>query len=282
MCASLYRGACALLLLLSASASAAREVGNMEDILRELEIGRDVFRSAMSQAMGSRLKVTNVDAQYLPQQGVLVSMSVVQPWIDLDEFSEKSIDLNTDVQTLHDVPELVAEIMSELNMVIAPYDPVMLGELRDLRDEQREIRASQRKLRAELREARRQRNRAEGDAAKLDARITELESELDALVDDYAALDADIDDLYASLKERRREPESPADVKSVDEAVAETTCRYGDTFKTVGSQQYLSVLVDLKDSTSYYVFKMENVYACRRGDIDPDRLLERSWQYRRD
>jgi len=27
---------------------------------------------------------------------------------------------------------------------------------------------------------------------------------------------------------------------------------------------------------------MENVYACRRGDIDPDRLLERSWQYRRD
>jgi len=264
-----------------AAASLAKPVTDMNEVLQELEIAKDVFRSAMTHAVGSRLRVTGVDAEFLPHQGVLVSMSVVQPWIDVDQFTERSIDLSTEVETLHDVPELVYEIMTELNMAIAPYDPEMLGELRELREEQKVVRSAQRTLRSQLREARRAKNRAEDDADELDEHIRELEAELNALVDDYESLNAEIDELYTALQERRRSPQQQAITMDIDRAVAESACNYGDTFKSLGSQQYLNMAVRLKESTNYYVFKMENIHACRRGDIDAARLLERSWQYSR-
>ena len=271
----------AAMLLAGAISAFARPVAEMDMVLQELEIAREVFRSAMSHAVGSRLRVTGVDAEFLPQQGVLVSMSVVQPWIDVDAFTEQSIDLSTEVETLHDVPELVYEIMTELNMAIAPYDPELLEELRDLREEQKVVRSAQRNLRSQLREARRSKNRADDDATELDEHIAELEIELDALVDDYETLNVDIDTLYTQLQERRSRPGEQNAEMNVDQAVAETACSYGDTFKSIGLQRYLNVTVRMKASTSYYAFKMENVHACRRGDITAEKLLERGWQYQR-
>lgn len=270
----------AILMILSVTAN-AKPAADIEAVLQELTIARDVFRSAMSQAVGGQYRVTGVDAEFLPQQGVLVTMSVVQPWIDVDQFSERSVELSRDVETLHDVPELVYEIMTELNMAIAPYDPELLEELRELREEQKVVRSAQRALRSQLREARRAKNRAEDDATEMDEHIIELEVELDALVDDYETLNGDIDTLYAQLQERRRTPDQTSAALNVDQAVAETACSYGDTFKSISSQKYLNVTVRLSESTNYYAFKMENVYACRRGDITADRLLDRGWQYQR-
>jgi hypothetical protein len=254
----------------------------VEDIgskLQELQIARDVFQSAMNHAVGPRLRVTGVNAEYLPQQGVLVTMNVSQPWIDVDQFTERSIELGNEVQTLHDVPELVYEIMTELNMAIAPYDPELLGELRELREEQKVVRSAQRNLRSQLREARRSKNRAEDDAVELDEHIAELERELDALVDDYEALNSDIDSLYSQLQERRSQPQNASAAASIDEAVAETACRYGDTFRSLGADQFLNVAVRVADSTSFYAFQMTDVNACRRGDVGSQRLLEQAWSY---
>lgn len=257
----------------------AKSVDDIDTKLQELQIARDVFKSAISHAVGPHLSVTGVNAEYLPQQGVLVTMNVVQPWIDVDQFTERSIELGNEVQTLHDVPELVYEIMTELNMAIAPYDPDLLGELRELREEQKVIRSAQRNLRSQLRGARRSKNRAEDDAVELDEHISELERELDALVDDYEALNNDIDALYAQLQARRSQPQSAGAAASIDEAVAETTCNYGDTFKSLGSDRFLTVAVRVAESTSYYAFQMEHVYDCRRGDISAARLLEHAWSY---
>jgi len=270
-----------ILLSLSAAAAGARSVDEMEQMNSELDIARDVFRSAMSHAVGSRLRVTGVNVEYLPEQGVLVSMSVVQPWIDVDAFTDRSIDLTSEVETLQDVPELVYEIMTELNMAIAPYDPELLGELRDLRDEQKVVRSAQRNLRSQLRETRRAKNRAENDASELDEHIVELEAELDALVNDYESLNAEIEDLYAALQERRREPADQATAMNIDQAAAQSACSYGDTFKSLDSQEFLNLVVRLSEATHYYTFKMENVYECRRGDINSERLLERAWHYQR-
>ena len=118
--APLIRVASCLLAIWLTPAAQARPVEDLEPIVRELKIAKDVFRSAMSHTIGKRLKVTGVEAQYLVRQGVLVSMNVVQPWIDVDQFTERSIELSTEVETLHDIPELVYEIMSELNIAIAP------------------------------------------------------------------------------------------------------------------------------------------------------------------
>ncbi len=256
----------------------ARNVADLEAINQELEIARDVFRSAMAHAVGQRLRVTGVDTQYLARQGVLVSMSIVMPWIDVDEFTERSLDLSTEVETLHDIPELVYEIMTELNIAIAPYDPDLLEELRALREEQGVLRSAQRQLRAQLRESRRERNRLDGDTDALDERIGELEKELNALVDDYEALNADIDELYELLQSKREVAGSGGSF-DLDAAVGETACNYGNTFRSLGSQQFLTVSVKFENRKRYFVFRMENVSACRRGDIDVERLLTRAWVY---
>jgi hypothetical protein len=270
-----------LTLLPLAPLASAREPADLEAILQELAIARDVFRSALGHAVGPRLKVTGLEAEYLPKQGVLISMSIVQPWIDVESFKDRSIDLSTEVQTLHDVPELVAEIMTELNMAIAPYDPIVLEELRELREEQKVVRAAQRKLRAQLRDARRAKNRSDDAAAELDEHIADLETELDALVDDYEALNADIDELYASLKEEPADgPAAPGAVE-IDVAVAETACNYGDTLKSLGSQEYLTLAVDLQGSRRYYAFRREQLNECRRGNLSAEQLLARAWRYER-
>jgi len=260
---------------------AARDVPELKQMLTELDIAREIFRSAMTHAVGDRLRVTGVNAEYLPQQGALVSMSVVQPWIDVDAFTDRSIDLGREVETLEDVPELVYEIMTELNIAIAPYDPELLEELRELREEQKVVRSAQRNLRATLRDTRRAKNRAEDNAPELDEHIIELEAELEALVEDYEALTAEIDDLYAVLQERHQDPALQASAATIDDAVAQSACNYGDTFKSLGSQEFLNLAIRLKEATRYYTFRMEMIHECRRGDITPERLLESSWQYQR-
>jgi hypothetical protein len=277
--APLFRVASCLLAIWLAPAAHSRPVDDLEPIVRELAIAKDVFRSAMSHTIGRRLKVTGVEAQYLVRQGVLVSMNVVQPWIDVDQFTDRSIELSTEVETLHDIPELVYEIMSELNIAIAPYDPELLEELRELRDEQRVLRSAQRQLRSQLREARRERNRMDEDTQDIDEAIAELELELNALVDEYDGLNSDIDQLYETIQKNRAQTDRQSTPLDIDQAVSETACNYGNTFKSLSSQEYLTVAVRLKEGTRYYVFKMENVSACRRGDIDAERLLERGWQY---
>ena len=277
----LFRLTVAGLCLIWSATLGARPVDDIDARLQELQIARDVFQSALSHAVGPRLKVTGVNAEYLPEQGVLITMNVVQPWIDVDQFTERSIELGNEVQTLHDVPELVYEIMTELNMAIAPYDPELLEELRELREEQQVVRSAQRNLRSQLREARRGKNRAEDDAVELDEHIAELEVELDALVDDYEVLNGDIDALYSQLQARRSQPQSTGAAASIDDAIAATTCKYGDTFKLLGSDRFLNIAVRVAETTSYYAFRMEHVNDCRRGDISAERLLERAWSYQR-
>lgn len=273
---------CLLMMLVVLTQSGwARPIADLDALLTELDIARDVFRSAMTHAVGARLRVTGVNVEYLPQQGALVSMNVVQPWIDVDSFTDRSVELGREVETLQDVPELVYEIMTELNFAIAPYDPELLEELRELREEQKVVRSAQRKLRSQLREARRAKNRAEDDAAELDEHIAELEQELDALVDDYEVLNAEIDSLYATLQARRSEPAQQAAAMDIDQAVARTACNYGDSFKTLQPEEYLNVVVRMKESINYYGFEMASVYDCRRGDISTEQLLAKSWQYQR-
>ncbi|MCZ6856183.1 MAG: hypothetical protein O7G86_19880, partial [Gammaproteobacteria bacterium] len=56
-------------------------------------------------------------------------------------------------------------------------------------------------------------------------------------------------------------------------------CNYGSTFKTLGSELFLTVAVKQRALTKYFVFQMEHVGACSRGDIDSGELLERSHVY---
>lgn len=267
---------------LPSQVSQARPVTELEPIVRELRIAEDVFRSAMANSIGGPVKIINVKSQFLARQGVLVSMRVVVPWIDVDEFTRRSIDIGSDVESLHDIPEMVHEILAELNIAVAPYDPDELEALRDLRAEQRKLRNEQRDLRSKLRDVRRKRNREDDEDSvdDLDDEIADLDNELNGLEDEYQLLDDDIDEQYLRLQDLRSNySDRSLTEANLSQAVGETACNYGGTFKTLGSQQYLTVALELTDTTKYYVFKMEHIAACRRGEINPVKLLERSYLY---
>jgi hypothetical protein len=267
---------------LPSQVSQARPVNELEPIVRELRIAEDIFRSAMANSIGGPAKIINVKTQFLARQGVLVSMKVVVPWIDVSEFTRRSIDIGTDIQSLHDIPLMVHEILAELDIAVTPYDPDELEALRELRAEQRKLRNEQRDLRSKLRDARRKRNRAEDedDIDDLDDEIADLDHELNGLEDEYQLLDDDIDDQYQRLQDLRSNYSNRSlSEANLSQAVGETACNYGGTFKTLGSQQYLTVALELTNSTKYYVFKMEHIATCRRGEIDSAKLLERSYLY---
>jgi uncharacterized coiled-coil protein SlyX len=116
--------------------------------------------------------------------------------------------------------------------------------------------------------------------AGLEDSISELEQALDKLDDAYVALDTEIDQEHLRLKDLRSNyADRSLASANLDEAVGETACNYGGTFKSLGSQQFLTVALVMSDLTKYYVFKMAQIVACQRGDIDPEKLLEMSDLY---
>ena len=137
----------------------AQPVADLEPVVRELRIAEGVFRSAMTNSVPDRLRVTNVEAQFLARQGVLVSMKVFIPWIDVDEFTRRSIDIGNEVESLRDIPELIREIFSELDLLSSPMDSGEYEYLRELRTQQRSLRREQGDVRSELRRMRRERSR---------------------------------------------------------------------------------------------------------------------------
>ena len=268
----------ALALSLSALPTPAREVNNLDPISRELKVARDVFRSAMKNSLPDRIRVSNVRAQFLARQGVLVSMDIAVPWFDVDGFANRSVELSNDVESVHDLPELVNEILAELNVAMDQYPPEELTQLRALQAEQRGIRRTRSDLRGTLRSLRRALDGAD-DTDSLDLEIAEIESEIEALSDDHDQLDQEIDAENERISELSEESRLALSSVDIDEAVAETVCGYGATFKSLGSQQYLSIAVSRTDTVRYYVFLMEHVHDCRRGETTPARLLTRSYHY---
>lgn len=264
----------------------AQPVTDLEPVVRELRIAEGVFRSAMSNSVPDRLRVTNVQAQFLARQGVLVSMDVFIPWINVDEFTRRSINIGNEVESLHDIPELIHEIFSELNMLTSPMDSREYEYLRELRSEQRSLRNEQREVRAALRTMRRELRRlddtdpAEDAREELNAEIADLEQSLNELDDAYVALDMEIDQEHERLKDiRSNYANRSLSSANLDEAVGETACNYGGTFKSLDTQQFLTVALVMSDLTKYYVFKMDQISACQRGDINPEKLLEMSFLY---
>ncbi len=164
------------------AAAHARTVPELEKIQRELRVAEEVLGAALRDHVEDRMKISQVHAQYLARQGVLVSVNVTTPWISFRTPGENTLEIEADLQRLNEIPEMVHDILSQLDITIAPYQPEELEELRSLRDEQRSLREEQRRLRSRLREQRRALVRAQGsDERESIARgLPELEAELAA------------------------------------------------------------------------------------------------------
>ena len=265
---------------LSVSSGHTRTVDNLDPIVREMEIAKDVFRSSILNSVSEELRIASVEAQYLAKQGVLISINVVRPWFSVNK-SGQHITIDADFGNLAEIPEVVQKIFADLDISVPRYNPEELEELRELREEQRGLRKEERELRAKTRVKRREMVRADDTDEREDIAedINDLERELKGVEAQIDAVNSDLDAQYQRLSEVRTKSSIPNTQLNMDVAVAETACNYGSTFKTLGPQQFLTVAVNQRDQTRYFVFKMEHIGACRRGDIDPGQLLDRSYVY---
>ena len=274
----------ALGLALSSSAGMAREPANWDDIRQELRVVEDVIAAAVRSELGRGSSVTKAEAQYLANQGVLINLTVREPWIRIEQNgSGHQIDLDV---PLHDVPRMVHEILGNLDIQISPFDAEGLAELSELRAEQRELRGEQRELRAQLRKKRREyvRERDDGDREDIAEDIAEIETELKGLDTVFDALQADIDAQYQQIEEDRdRARHVSSDDKrtdiAIEQVVAGAVCEYGNTLKSLREEDHVTVAVNDKSGVHYLTFEMGEIERCEDQDISVQELLDGAWSY---
>lgn len=290
------RAICALLgtcLALVSLSGHARTPGKLDDIQRETRIVADVFRAALRDQLKGELRVTDLHAEYLAQQGVLVSVTLNRPWLKIDDAGHPSLEFHGNI-AWPEIPAMVENILHDLHIDIAPYAPEDLEALRDLREEQRELRMEARELRARLRDERRALVREEDPDHRLafEDSIQRLEEELRVTDAQYEEMSREIEAHYQGLRDPAGavttvEPPPPPEVPNdgaapspaVDAVIAATACDYGATLKSLGGDDFLTFALRRGKQTQYFAFSMGHISECSRRNMSPSRLLELAWRY---
>lgn len=267
-----------IVVMLAVMPAAGRTPEADPELRRELRIGGDVLRAALTDMLPEPRRVVAVDAGYLAGQGVLVVVDLASSWLH-PQITRPEMDPH--ITRLEQIPDMVHDILEDLNLGLSRHQRQDLHELREIRDAQRAVRAEQRALRGELRARRR---------ALLDAgneRAAQLQREIDTLNASLAAAEAEERSLVEDAGAVRHTLESPdpdAAVGSMpadmDLAVAESVCGYGATFSSLAADEHLNVLIRQGDVSHYYVFPMAMVRACQAGGLSPEALLEKGHSYR--
>ena len=242
--------------------------GDDGQLRRELRIGADVFRSALSENLADDRRVVEVEAGYLAGQGVLVLVELTRPWLLRPD------GVNPEIAHLEQIPEMVQDILSELRLGLNPRQAEDLQELRAIRDAQREVRAEQRELRARIREKRRELLRADAAAAEsLRREIEELNQQLTAAGEEELALESEAaaarDSIGAASGREHRKT-----LADLDQTVARTVCAYGATFRAPAADEHLNVVVRSSGASRYYVFRIADTRACHGGQLTAEALLQ--------
>jgi len=248
----------------------------------ELERGRAALRRALDDALPQGLTVVEVETGYLTGQGVLVIADLARPWY---RRHGGGLDIDAEITSLEQIPDMVHEILRELDLGLSRHQVDDLNTLRGLRDEQQTVRAERRALRAELRELRRERMSAAADGtaaevAALDRQLTALEARLEAAAERERALEREADrkrDKVAAAP--AAPPTPPPPPAALDQAVARVVCATDLDFTAAAAGEHLNVVMRQPDTSRYYVFGLERVRACQRGDIEAQALLAGSVRY---
>jgi len=150
-------------------------------LAEQLQRSRILLHRALDDALPQGLSVVEVETGYLAGQGLLVIADLVS-WY---RRQGGALDLDDGITRLEQIPDMVHDILRELDLGLSRHQVDDLQALRGLRDEQQAVRAERRALRGELRELRRRRTAADADGAaaevaRLDGELTALEARLEA------------------------------------------------------------------------------------------------------
>ena len=269
-----------------ATSVGARTPDDLPQIQRETRIVEEVLQSALREEFRRELRVTRVEAEYLAPQGVLVAITLNTPWLQIDERGETSFQFHGDI-SLPEIPAMVTNILEDLQIRVAPYEPEALEELRELREEQRALRMEGREQRSELRAKRRALVRTDDrdDKRDLEQDIERIEEQL-ALIDrQYDGLSEEIERQYAHLREQPPAPKpAPKPARTdqplnVDMIMAQAVCDYAGTLKSLDSDQYLTLAIRKGHHSRYLAFQLGDINQCSRGNLSAERLLRDAYQY---
>ena len=262
-------------------AAASNQAPALETLRQEMYVAQEVIPTALANT-AQRVRVVDAEAIYLAGQGVLLDMDIARrPASRMGDFEVTAID---------QIPHVVQEIVANVQLAIAPYEPEDLAELRELREEQREVRNQQRELRRELRRLRAEHAREPeyigiplpGETKTAMAQgIRERETELEALDGEYQALERDIDKQYDRLRALRQSdvPAEEPTTHDLTAAVGTVACDYGGTLKSLPDDEHLTFRLRRGRDSAFYVFRKEDLVACRRESIAAPELLSRASIY---
>jgi hypothetical protein len=246
-------------------------------ITAELEQASEFLRTALDDALAPGLTVVDVETGYLAGQGVLVIADLARPWYRLDG---GAIDIDADITSLEQIPDLVHDVLRELDLGLSRHQVEDLQALRGLRDAQQAVRAERRALRGELRELRRQRMAAEAagataELAELDRQLMALEAQLETAAERERSLEREAARQRGATTPAQPPVAPPAPAK-LDRAVSRAVCDNVIGFSAVAGDEHLNVVVRQADTSRYYVFALQRVRACQSGDIAAAELLAQS------
>ena len=269
-------------LLVPALTALARTPDDLEALQRETRITADVMKAVLREGLRDETRITKVTADYLADQGVLINVVLNSPWLSISE-DARGVEISGQI-SISDIPPMVEDILNDLQIDIAPYEPEALEELRELRAEQREMRLEQREIRARLREKRRALVRSDDGSGRetLERDIAQYERDLKEADAQYDNLSVEIDEQYERLRDYRdgqRRPRLPPPDAELGLVIAQCACDYGPTLSSLDDDERLSFALHNGDTRQYYVFRMDDVIRCSRSDMAPGQLLERAYQY---
>ena len=262
-------------------AAASNSSPASETLRQEMYVAQEVIPTALANT-AQRVRVVDAEAIYLAGQGVLLDMDMARrPASRMGDVEVTAID---------QIPHVVQEIVANVALAIAPYEPEDLAELRELREEQREVRNQQRELRRELRRLRAEHAREPeyigiplpGETKTVMAQgIREREAELEALDGEYQALERDIDKQYDQLRTLRQSDVAAEEPTAQDltAAVGTVACDYGGTLRSLPDDEHLTFRLRRGRDSAFYVFRKEDLVACRRESIAAPELLSRASIY---
>lgn len=245
-------------------------------INRELESAARDFEAALTDQLGPRRRVVDAAAGYLAGQGVLLSVDLADTWF---RAGSGDTPIGDELTHLDRIPDMVHDILTELDLGLSRHQVQDLDALREVRDAQKVERAAQRALRRKLREARLALQRgsgSEGEEAVRD-RIDDLRAELEASEKREQTLSREAAERRTSLDAPRPPDAPPMEPGALDRAVSEALCR--TAFGAVPDGQHVNVVVRQADQVRYSVFTLADVRRCRRGDASPGDLLELGVRY---
>ncbi|NOX52629.1 MAG: hypothetical protein GXP16_19165 [Gammaproteobacteria bacterium] len=272
---------CIFLTVFSLQAS-ARTPDHIDDLQRETRIVADVVKAALRDKLSGEERVAYVQAEYLAAQGVLLSVTLNSSWWPNSRHST-SFEINGRQISIPEIPSMVENILNELQVNIAPYEPEALEDLRDLRSEQRELRLESRQIRSKLRETRRSMIRNSEDGEDYQEDIREYEQQLATVDQQYEDLAVKIEQQYQRLRDYRKDAVArPSEQKTpvdLDTLIAEIACDYGPTLKSLKSGNFFTIALRRGKNTKYYAFKMEHINECSSRNMRTERLLELAYQY---